>query len=159
MLYLNKDLRKQICDGAGPIMEWFAMMIYFINLLQKICIYLASSHLAHHPLSSIHKCVQMSHSFEKWAFCNVLKGNSTSLVPLQPFEGDCKHRVKCTLCFLEIDTGFVTFTMWGCTLESKTSIKYKAAWDLLAAFWWGFLLWRWTFLSERSCHTQCSLIG
>lgn len=41
MLYLNKDLRKYMCDGAGLIMKWF-VIIYFINLVQKNCIYLVS---------------------------------------------------------------------------------------------------------------------
>lgn len=65
----------------------------------------------------------MSHGFGKFVFFNVLKGNGISLVPLYPFEGDRKHRVKCTLCFLTIDKSVVPFNMcapWTQRLESST---------------------------------------
>lgn len=82
-----------------------------------------------------------------------------ALVLLHPFEVDCAHRVNCALCFRVMDKGFVTFTVRGCTSESKAGIGHNAAWGLLAPFLSGFWLWRWTFLSGMSCHTQCSLTG
>lgn len=134
-----------------------------LHLLPKNCIYLpswSSPPIELDPLFT--KGVQMSHSFGKLASCNVLKRNDISLVPLHPFDGDCKHSVKCILCFLEIDKGFATFTMC-CTFKSKTWIKYHAAGPVAVlvgvAAWFG-RRWVWEtniFTFICNCLPKCKL--